>query len=108
MKIGQQEIFGPVLAVLPFDDLGQAIAIANDSAYGVASAVWTRDMARAHSFAQRVDAGIVWVNTYGMLDPSAPFGGVKASGYGRELGQQAIESYTETKTVYIDLGHDPD
>jgi len=103
MTIAREEVFGPVLAVMDFDDVEQAIARANDSVYGLAAGVWTRDLARAHHVASRLEAGTVWVNTYNVYDTAAPFGGYKQSGFGREMGMHALESYTQVKTVWIEL-----
>ena len=103
MRIAREEIFGPVLAALPFEDLDDAIAQANDTIYGLASGVWTRDVAKAHQFAAAVKAGTVWVNTYNRYDPGSPFGGFKSSGFGRDLGRQALEEYTQTKSVWVSL-----
>ncbi|HEU4463822.1 MAG TPA: aldehyde dehydrogenase family protein, partial [Gemmatimonadota bacterium] len=86
-----------------FDDVDEAIARANDSMYGLAAAVWTRDIKKAHYVAQRLQAGTVWINTYNLYDATMPFGGYKASGYGRELGTVELEGYTQTKTVWVDL-----
>jgi len=104
MKIAREEIFGPVLAVLPFEDVADVVAQANGTIYGLAAGVWTRDVAKAHKVARAVRAGTVWVNTYNLYDPSLPFGGFKQSGFGRDLGHEAIEGYLETKSVWIDLG----
>ena len=104
MKIAREEIFGPVLSVLPFDDADDAVAKANATTYGLASGVFTRDVAKAHKIARRLRAGTVWVNTYNLYDPSLPFGGVKQSGFGRDLGTEAVDAYLETKSVWIDLG----
>lgn len=103
MKIAQEEIFGPVLAAIPFKDVDEAIALANDSVYGLAAGVWTRDIKKAHYVARRLKAGTVWVNTYNQYDPAIPFGGYKQSGFGRELGERALELYTESKSVWVDL-----
>jgi acyl-CoA reductase-like NAD-dependent aldehyde dehydrogenase len=99
----QEEIFGPVLTVQPFDTEDEAVALANSTPYGLASGLQTRDLARAHRVAARLQAGIVWVNDWAMLDPAMPFGGVKQSGYGREYGPEALEAYTKVKSVIISL-----
>jgi len=104
MKIAREEIFGPVLATLSFDDLDQVIELANQNEYGLASAVWTRDVKKAHIVSRRLKAGTVWINTYGLMDASLPFGGYKSSGFGRELGAHAMEHYTELKTVWLNIG----
>jgi aldehyde dehydrogenase (NAD+) len=103
MKIAQEEIFGPVLATLAFDDIDQVVQSANQNAYGLAAAVWTRDVKKAHTVSRRLRAGTVWINTYGVMDASLPFGGYKSSGFGRELGANALEHYTEVKTVWMNL-----
>ncbi len=103
MKIAREEIFGPVLATIPFKGLEEAVARANDTVYGLSAAVWTRDVKKAHQMARAIKAGTVWVNTYNMFDATAPFGGVKQSGFGRELGREALELYTQVKTVWVDL-----
>src|SRR5579859_7478873 len=104
MKIAQEEIFGPVLATLSFDDVDEVIKLANTNPYGLAAAVWTRDVKKAHSVSRQLRAGTVWINTYGLMDASLPFGGYKSSGFGRELGIHAIEHYTEMKTVWLNMG----
>ncbi len=103
MTIAQDEIFGPVASVIRFRDDGEAAQIANASRYGLAAAVWTRDVQRAHRMARAVHAGTVWVNTYGQTDTRSPWGGFGDSGFGRELGRQALEMYTETKAVWVAL-----
>src|SRR5215467_9437808 len=103
MKIAREEIFGPVLSVLTFDDIDEVIEQANNNPYGLAAAVWTRDLKKAHTASRRMKAGTVWINTYGLMDASLPFGGYKSSGFGRELGAHAIEHYTELKTVWLNM-----
>jgi aldehyde dehydrogenase (NAD+) len=103
MKIAQEEIFGPVLATLAFDDVEQVAELANRNPYGLAAAIWTRDIKKAHALSRRLKAGTVWINTYGLMDAALPFGGFKQSGFGRELGQAALESYTEVKSVWLSL-----
>ncbi|MFJ2439332.1 aldehyde dehydrogenase family protein [Streptomyces sp. NPDC087658] len=99
----QEEIFGPVLTVQPFDTEDEAVALANSTPYGLASGLQTQNLTRAHRVAGRLKAGIVWVNDWAMLDPAIPFGGVKQSGYGREYGPEALEAYTKVKSVVIKL-----
>jgi aldehyde dehydrogenase (NAD+) len=103
MKIAQEEIFGPVLAALAFEDPEQVVALANSNPYGLAAAVWTKDVKKAHQISRQLRAGTVWINTYGLMDASLPFGGYKNSGFGRELGMHAIEHYTELKTVWLNI-----
>jgi aldehyde dehydrogenase (NAD+) len=103
MTIAREEIFGPVLSVLTFDDIDEVVEQANNNPYGLAAAVWTRDVKKAHSVSRRLKAGTVWINTYGLMDASLPFGGYKSSGFGRELGAHAIEHYTELKTVWLNM-----
>jgi (Z)-2-((N-methylformamido)methylene)-5-hydroxybutyrolactone dehydrogenase len=101
MRIAQEEVFGPVLAVIPFDDEEDAIAIANDVAYGLAAGVWTQNMRRALTMAERLQAGTIWINTYRAISYMSPFGGYKRSGIGRESGQDAIKEYLQVKSVWI-------
>jgi aldehyde dehydrogenase (NAD+) len=103
MTIAREEIFGPVLAAIEFVDVDEAIARANDSAYGLAAAVWTKDVKKAHYVASKLKAGTVWVNTYNLYDTAVPFGGYKQSGFGREMSMHALEYYTQVKAVWVDL-----
>ncbi|SDI83280.1 aldehyde dehydrogenase [Paenibacillus naphthalenovorans] len=104
--IAQEEIFGPVLSVIPFEDQEEAVKIANESRYGLASGIWTSDVKRVHRLARQIQAGTVWVNTYRTSAAQAPFGGVKMSGYGRERGWHALMDYTQIKNVMINLSDD--
>ena len=103
MQVIQEEIFGPVVAAVPYDDPEELIAAANDSVYGLAAAVWTRDISKGHQLARQMRAGSVWVNCYNVFDASLPFGGYKQSGYSREKGQQALNAYLQIKNVGISL-----
>jgi aldehyde dehydrogenase (NAD+) len=103
MTIAQEEIFGPVMSIIPFKDLAEVVTRANRTVYGLAAGVWTRDIKKAHAVANSLRAGTVWVNCYNILDTRAPFGGFKQSGIGRELGEYGLQQYTEVKTVTIKL-----
>src|SRR5213596_2267612 len=103
MRIAREEIFGPVLATIRFKDAEDAIAKGNATVYGLAAAVWTRDVSKAHRIARALKAGTVWINTYNLYDPALPFGGFKESGFGRDQGREALEKYTQTKSVWVNL-----
>jgi phenylacetaldehyde dehydrogenase len=103
MKIMQEEIFGPVVAAVPFDDPSDILSAANDTIYGLAAGVWTKDVSKAHKVAAALRAGTVWVNCYNVFDPALPFGGFKQSGWGREMSHNALDCYTETKSVVVKL-----
>ena len=103
MEIVQKEIFGPVLIASPFEDLEDVIARGNDTTYGLAASVWTRDIKKAHKTARGLKAGTVWVNCHNIFDANAPFGGYKQSGYGREMSLHALENYTQVKNVIVQL-----
>jgi len=104
MKILREEIFGPVVCAIPFKDPNEVLAAGNDTEYGLAAAVWTKDIQKAHRLAEGLKAGTVWINCYNMFDAAAPFGGYKQSGFGREMGKAALELYTQIKTVWVNLG----
>ncbi len=103
MTIAREEIFGPVVAAMPFDNLEEVAARANKSIYGLAAGIWTNDVKKAHKMAALLKSGVVWVNTYNQFDAAAPFGGYKQSGYGREMGHAVLDAYTQTKTVWMNL-----
>ena len=103
MRVAQEEIFGPVLAVIGFDDVEDAVRKANDVLYGLAAGIWTRDVKRAHAVARRLQAGTVWVNAYNFYDAGMPFGGYKASGFGRDLGPECLRDYTQVKSVWVSI-----
>lgn len=103
MRIAREEIFGPVLATIRFSDVDDAVSRGNATVYGLAAAVWTRDISKAHRVARAIKAGTVWINTYNLYDPALPFGGFKESGFGRDQGRDALEKYTQTKSVWVQL-----
>jgi phenylacetaldehyde dehydrogenase len=107
MKITREEIFGPVVCAIPFKDPEEVAAAGNDTTYGLAAAVWTRDIEKAHRLAEILKAGTVWINCYNMFDAASPFGGYKQSGFGREMGKAALELYTQIKSVWVNLGAHP-
>ncbi|HEV7394889.1 MAG TPA: aldehyde dehydrogenase family protein [Pyrinomonadaceae bacterium] len=107
MRVAQEEIFGPVVSVITFKDEDDLLRQANETIYGLSAGIWTRDLVRAHRFAKEIKAGVVWINTYNMFNAASPFGGYKQSGYGREMGKQALELYTQTKSVWVDLSGKP-
>jgi acyl-CoA reductase-like NAD-dependent aldehyde dehydrogenase len=103
MTIAREEIFGPVVVTLPFEDIEEVVTRANASMYGLAAGVWTSDVKKAHKMAAALKAGVVWINTYNMFDAASPFGGYKQSGYGREMGHAVLDAYTQTKTAWINV-----
>ncbi len=103
MRVAQDEIFGPVLSVITWTDTDELTALVNDVRYGLAAGIWSRDTSKALRLADRIEAGTVWINTYGMFDVAVPFGGRKQSGFGRELGEEALEPYLQSKSVWLDL-----
>jgi len=103
MKVVQEEIFGPIVVAMPFKGVEEAVQQANDTRYGLAAAIWTRDLGKAHSIASQLRAGTVWINCYNIVDAALPFGGYKQSGWGREMGHNVLEHYTEVKAVCTNL-----
>jgi betaine-aldehyde dehydrogenase len=102
-RIAQEEVFGPFVTVLTFANDDEALAIANGTEYGLGSGLWTRDLSRAHRFARELKAGMVWINSYKRVNPGSPFGGVGRSGYGREMGFDAMREYTQVKSVWVNV-----
>ncbi len=107
MRVAQEEIFGPVTAVITFSNEDDLIKQANETIYGLSAGIWTRDIVRAHRFAKEIHAGTIWINTFNMFNAASPFGGFKQSGYGREMGKHALELYTQVKSVWVDLSGKP-
>lgn len=103
MTIAREEIFGPVASVIAFDDMEEALRLANDTPYGLAGGVWTRDLSTAHKVAQGIEAGTIWVNCYGVLDPSIGFGGTKMSGFGWKGAREHVEGFLYQKAIYMNL-----
>ncbi|MGH7965536.1 MAG: aldehyde dehydrogenase family protein, partial [Candidatus Binatia bacterium] len=103
MRVAQEEIFGPVVAAIPFKDVDDVIRQANQTVYGLAAGVWTKDVSKAHRISRALRAGTVWVNCYNQIDPISPFGGYKQSGFGRELGRHSLDLYTQIKSVWMKL-----
>ena len=103
MRVVKEEIFGPVVVATPFQSLDEIAAAANDSPYGLGAGIWTKDISKAHLLAQKLRAGTVWINCYNVFDAAMPFGGYKQSGWGREMGHEALEAYTEVKAVCTQL-----
>jgi acyl-CoA reductase-like NAD-dependent aldehyde dehydrogenase len=107
MDVARTEIFGPVLAAIPFETEEEAVAIANDSEFGLAGAVWTKDVARAHRVASQINAGTFWINGYKSINVASPFGGYGRSGYGRSSGVEALYEYTQTKSIWVETAKEP-
>ena len=107
MRIAQEEIFGPVVSVISFENEDDLIKQANETIYGLSAGIWTSNITRAHRFAKEIKAGVIWINTYNMFNAASPFGGYKQSGYGREMGKHALEMYTNVKSVWVDLSGKP-
>jgi phenylacetaldehyde dehydrogenase len=100
-RVVQEEIFGPVVVAMPYDDLDQVAAWANDTPYGLGASIWSNDLSRVHRLIPKIKAGTVWVNCHNMLDPAMPFGGYKQSGFGKEMGRAALDGYLEQKSVFM-------
>jgi aldehyde dehydrogenase (NAD+) len=102
-RVAQEEVFGPFVTVLTFKTDEEALAIANGTAYGLGAGLWTQDITRAHRFAKKIHSGMVWINCYKRVHPASPFGGVGLSGYGREMGFEAMREYTQPKSVWVNV-----
>jgi aldehyde dehydrogenase (NAD+) len=107
MQIAQEEIFGPIVTLIPFESEREAVRLANETPYGLAAGVWTRDLSRAHRMARSIDAGTVYVNTYRSMAPMSPLGGFKASGVGQENGLGVMHEYTREKSVWLNMADEP-
>ena len=103
MRVVREEIFGPVVVAAPFQSLDDIARVANDTPYGLGAGIWTKDISKAHALAKKLRAGTVWINCYNIFDAALPFGGYKQSGWGREMGHEALEAYTEVKAVCAQL-----
>jgi phenylacetaldehyde dehydrogenase len=103
MEVVREEIFGLAVTAMPFDDLDDFVRVANDTVYGLAAGIWTRDVSKGHRIAEALRAGTMWINCYNVFDAALPFGGYKQSGWGREMGHHALELYTEVKSVVVGL-----
>ena len=103
MKVVREEIFGPVVVAQPFKELDELLPLANDTVYGLGAGIWTQNLSKAHQIAAQLRAGTVWINCYNVFDAALPFGGYKQSGWGREMGHEVLENYTEVKSVCIGL-----
>ena len=107
MQVAREELFGPVVGVIRFSEEDEATTIANDSPFGLAAGLWTRNLNRAHRMADELDASTVWINTYRAVNYAVPFGGRKMSGYGRELGREGLHEFTQTKSVWVETSEEP-
>jgi acyl-CoA reductase-like NAD-dependent aldehyde dehydrogenase len=107
MRVAQEEIFGPVVCVLPFDSEEEAVYLANATEYGLAGTIWTNSVRRAHRVAHQLDIGVIWINDHHRIDPASPWGGFKMSGIGRENGIPAYQQYTQIKNIMVNLSDEP-
>ena len=107
MRVAQEEIFGPVVCVIPFDTEEEAVNLANATEFGLAGAIWTNDVGRAHRVAHQLEIGVIWINDHHRIDPASPWGGFKMSGIGRENGVEAYHEYTQTQNIIVNLSEEP-
>jgi phenylacetaldehyde dehydrogenase len=107
MRVAQEEIFGPVVCVIPFDTEEEAVSLANATEFGLAGAIWTKDVGRAHRVAHQLEIGVIWINDHHRIDPASPWGGFKMSGIGRENGIEAYHEYTQTQNIIVNLSEEP-